>query len=156
IGGQTDSQAVQITAAVTGTRSINAMNALATLTTGADAATVAAVKEAGILTGIGTSRPTLQTAVTADLPIALAALGTAAGGYVASGTATSAADVDLSAYDPAAVGSSVAAGTFANPANSLAAALLLLGGQGIGAFRAAGLQTSQAAATRAYSITRNL
>ncbi|HYZ25170.1 MAG TPA: hypothetical protein VE690_23780, partial [Rhodopila sp.] len=61
ISGQTDSQAVQITAAVTGTRSINAMNALATLATGTDAATIAAVKEAGILSGLGTSRPSLST-----------------------------------------------------------------------------------------------
>ena len=76
---ETDSQAVQITANVTGTRSINAMNAL-TGTNVLDARspgltpTIAGiVQEAGIFTGfVGSTRPTLQTdgnftAVTGDI-----------------------------------------------------------------------------------------
>jgi hypothetical protein len=59
-----DSAAVQITANVTGTRSINAMNALSTqlADTDPDADTVSIVQQAGIFTGwSGASRPTLQT-----------------------------------------------------------------------------------------------
>ena len=57
-----DSPAVQITANVTGSRSINAMNALSTTPTGADADIASIVQQAGIFTGfVGTTRPTLQT-----------------------------------------------------------------------------------------------
>ena len=61
--GEIDSPAVQITADVTGTRSINAMNALVnTPTTTADANVAGIVQQAGIFTGFGgTARPSLQT-----------------------------------------------------------------------------------------------
>ena len=67
---ETDSQAVQITANVTGSRSINAMNALTGTTAlgdpaplaGADAAIADIVQAAGIFNGfVGSARPTLQT-----------------------------------------------------------------------------------------------
>ena len=58
----TDSAAVQITAEPTGVRSINALKALATPLSGADARIASIASEAGIYTGsTGTSRPTLQT-----------------------------------------------------------------------------------------------
>jgi hypothetical protein len=57
----TDSQAVQITASVTGTRSINALNALVGMPTDADAAVAEVVKEAAILSGFGAARPSVQT-----------------------------------------------------------------------------------------------
>ena len=57
-----DSPAVQITADVTGSRSINAMNALRTQPTGADADIASIVQQSGIFTGFGGSaRPTVQT-----------------------------------------------------------------------------------------------
>ena len=76
---ETDSQAVQITANVTGSRSINAMNALTGTNvldiplTGADAAIAGIVQGAGIFTGfVGSARPSLQAdgnfnAVTSDI-----------------------------------------------------------------------------------------
>ncbi len=58
----TDSTPVQITANVTGVRSINAMNALVTTPSGADGAIADIAGEASILTGFaGAGRPTLQT-----------------------------------------------------------------------------------------------
>jgi len=57
----TDSPAVQITASVTGTRSINAAGALLTQATGADANFVNTAQEASIFTGFGQTRPGLST-----------------------------------------------------------------------------------------------
>ena len=54
-----DSSAVQVTASVTGTRSINAVGALLTKPTSADAAFVNTAQEASIFTGFGTARPGL-------------------------------------------------------------------------------------------------
>jgi hypothetical protein len=59
---EVDSTAVQITADVTGSRSINAMNALRTQPTGADADIAGIVQQSGIFSGFGGSaRPTVQT-----------------------------------------------------------------------------------------------
>jgi hypothetical protein len=59
---EVDSTAMQITANVTGSRSINAMNALRTQPTGADADIASVVQQSGIFTGFGGSaRPTVQT-----------------------------------------------------------------------------------------------
>ena len=57
-----DSPAIQITANVTGSRSINALNALVAPAPGADANMAEVVSETGIFTGLGAGRPTLQTA----------------------------------------------------------------------------------------------
>ena len=76
---ETDSQAVQITANITGSRSINAMNALTGTMSGRPARRALTpliagiVQGAGIFTGfVGSARPTLQTdgnftAVTGDI-----------------------------------------------------------------------------------------
>lgn len=56
-----DSPAVQITASVTGTRSINASGALLTRATGTDANFVNTAQEASIFTGFGQPRPSLST-----------------------------------------------------------------------------------------------
>jgi hypothetical protein len=71
---ETDSQAVQITADVSGGRSINAMNALVgnTVTgiTGADADVLNIAQGAVVFTGfVGSARPTLQTEMTPELPL---------------------------------------------------------------------------------------
>ena len=54
---EVDSPALQITASVTGTRSINAANALLTQPTGSDAAFIRTAQQAGIFTGFGAARP---------------------------------------------------------------------------------------------------
>lgn len=56
-----DSPAVQITANVTGVRSINAVGALLTRATGDDADFVNTAQEASIFTGLGKTRPGLRT-----------------------------------------------------------------------------------------------
>ena len=62
ISNEIDSPAVQITNSVTGTRSINAANALLTASTGTDAASIAIAQSANIFTGFnGATRPTLTT-----------------------------------------------------------------------------------------------
>ncbi|MBS0644508.1 MAG: hypothetical protein JSS43_31970 [Proteobacteria bacterium] len=152
VSGAVDSQALQISVTVTGTRSINAMNALATQSADADAGLIAVVKEANILTGTSASnRPSVQTEVSPVLPMAIAALATRTGNYMTSGAVGTAAPTDLSAYDPRAIGSSAATGTFANPANSLTASLLLLRDAAEGAFRSSGWTGSQSTAVKAYS-----
>ncbi len=57
-----DSPAVQITANITGTRSINAVGALLTQPTGSDASFVQVGQEATVFTGFGLPRPGLATA----------------------------------------------------------------------------------------------
>ena len=54
-----DSPAVQITANVTGTRSINAVGALLTQPTGSDAAFVGIAQQSNIFSGFGAARPSL-------------------------------------------------------------------------------------------------
>ena len=62
IANEVDSPAVQITASVTGTRSINGANALLTQPTGTDAAAIAIAQQASIFTGFnGAARPSLTT-----------------------------------------------------------------------------------------------
>jgi uncharacterized protein YunC (DUF1805 family) len=62
ISQEIDSPAVQITADVTGSRSINAMNALATAPSGADVNIASIVQQAGIFSGLaGSTRPGLRT-----------------------------------------------------------------------------------------------
>ena len=56
-----DSPAVQITATITGSRSINAVSALNTSTTGPDSDFIAVARQASILNGLGSARPTLGT-----------------------------------------------------------------------------------------------
>ena len=61
ISGEVDSPAVQITASVTGTHSLNAANALSGQPTGADAAAIEIAQQSGIFTGLnGAARPALS------------------------------------------------------------------------------------------------
>jgi acetolactate synthase regulatory subunit len=152
----TDSQAVQITAAVTGSRSINALNALTTTPSGADADIAAVVKEASILTGVGSGRPTLQTAVTPQPPMSLAALATAPGAYSSAGISPAGSDVDLSSYYTGSIGNSETAGIFTGSASPLLTALLLLGSNATGAFQSAGTPSRQTQAIKAYSFAQGL
>ncbi len=69
IANEVDSPAVQIDASVTGTRSINAANALLTPLTGTDTSEIEIAQSANIFTGFGgAARPTLNTVgnITAD------------------------------------------------------------------------------------------
>jgi acetolactate synthase regulatory subunit len=152
----TDSQAIHISASVTGARSINAMNALITAPSGADANVAAVVKEAGVLSGFGSGRPSLQTPLTPDPAVALSALATAIGAYSSAGQDQAGAAADLSAYYPRATGNSVSAGTFTDPGSSLATALLLLAGTATGAFQSAGNLSRQSEAIKAYNFAKAL
>ena len=57
----TDNPTVQITAGVTGTRSLNGIGALLTRATGSDANFINTAQEASIFTGFGQARPSLST-----------------------------------------------------------------------------------------------
>jgi hypothetical protein len=160
---EADSQAVQVTADVTGSRSINAMNALMPTNvlgdplTGADASIADIVRGAGIFGGFaGSVRPTLQTGVTADPPIAPSALADAPGAYRSAGLNLTDSEIDLSPFYSTALGNSVSPGTLASNSGTLAAALLLLDGATTAAFRTAGDFTALAQAIRAYTIAKNL
>jgi hypothetical protein len=61
VANPVDSQPVQVTASVTGTRSLNALTALAMPPTDTDANAAAIAREAQILTGTGSGRPTVNT-----------------------------------------------------------------------------------------------
>jgi hypothetical protein len=150
-----DSPAVQITADVTGRRSINAMNALSTTPTGADVEIASIVQQAGIFSGfVGTTRSTLQTALTPEPPMSLSVLADTTGTYQSAGLQPSNSEIDLSSFYSAAIGSSFSPGIFANPNGALATALLLLGGAATGAFQTADNLTAQAQAIRAYNTTK--
>jgi hypothetical protein len=147
----TDSQAVQIAANVTGIRSINAMNALTTTPTDADTDIVAVVKEAGILTGVGSGRPSVQTALTPG-PASTPTSASAIGAYSATGADASVPSVDLSPYYPGTIAGSVSPGRFIDPTSSLMIALILLDTDGIGAFQSAGTPNRQSEAIKAYTV----
>ena len=156
--GEIDSPAVQITADVTGSRSINAMNALVnTPTTTADANVAAIVQQAGIFTGFGgAARPTLQTVLTPDPPLPLTTAGQDAGAYDIAGLSEAATLIDLAALYPGAIGGSNSPGVMAAPGGSVAAALLLLDGDATGSFQTADDPAAQAVAIKAYNTTEAL
>ncbi len=68
LANEVDSPAVQITASVTGTRSINAASALLTQPTGSDAAFVGIAQSSTIFSGYGAARPTIHGIGDLDLP----------------------------------------------------------------------------------------
>ncbi len=156
--GEIDSPAVQITADVTGSRSINAMNALVnTPTTTADANVAGVVQQAGIFTGFGgTARPTWQTVLTPDPPLPLTTAGQATGAYNMAGLSEAATLLDLAALYPDAIGGSDSPGVMAAPGGSVAAALLLLDGNATGSFQTADDPSAQAVAIKAYNTTQAL
>ncbi len=154
-----DSPAVQIAANVTGTRSINAMNALATqlAATDPDADIASIAQQAGIFTGwSGAAQPTLQTALAVEPPVTLGALEATAGAYQSAGSNTSQPATDLSSFYPTAIASAESPGNFASPGGPVATALLLLGGVAVGAFQTVDDLTAQALAIRAYNTTKTL
>jgi hypothetical protein len=152
----TDSQAMQITASVTGTRSINAMNALTTKDAGTDADIVSVVKEAGILTGIGAGRPTMQTSIAPDFVMPLSTLATSAGAFTATGGPAPTSPVDPALFNSTTTGGAVTTGVFSGATSPLMSALLLLGGQATGAFKVAGSSTGLSQAIAAYTIAKGL
>ena len=154
-----DSPAVQITANVTGSRSINAMNALSTQLqpNDADANIASIVQQAGIFTGfVGSTRPTLQTDLTQEPPVSLSALEVSNGAYTSTGVNTAGSETDLQLLYAGAIGGSVSPGFFASPGGALATALLLLGGTATGAFQTADNSTALAQAIRAYNTSKSL
>jgi predicted RNA binding protein YcfA (HicA-like mRNA interferase family) len=155
LSGVVDSSAVQIIANVaTGSRSINAMKALITTPSGADANVVGIVQQAGILTGSGASaRPTLQTQIRPQPSVSRSALSTGIGAYNTAGSTTAGSPTDLSSFDPTATGTSMSPGTFLNIGGSLAVALLLLDHTATGAFQTANRLITQSQAIKAYNTT---
>ncbi len=157
--GEIDSPAVQIIASVTGTRSINAMNALSTqlAATDPDANIVSIAQQAGIFTGwSGASQPILQTALTPEPPVSLAALEETVGTYQSAGSNMSQPTTDLSSFYPTAIASAESPGNFTSPGGPVATALLLLDGAAVGAFQTVDDLAAQAQAIRAYSATKTL
>jgi hypothetical protein len=155
-----DSPAVQITANVTGSRSINAMNALSTQLSeiDPDASTVSIAQQAGILTGwSGATRPTLQTALNPDPPLPISDLQNTDGAYRSAGVDPASSDTtDLSAFYAASIGNEVSPGLFTSPGGTLETALLLLDGEATGAFQTAGDLTLSEQAIKAYNATASL
>lgn len=147
-----DSPAVQITADVSGTRSVNAMAALTTVPVDANANVVSLVKEAAILAGgFGTARPTLGSVLSTEPALSPAELSEAVGAYSSTGPAQTAA-TDIASLYPEAVGNSSVPGVFANPGGPVAMALLLLDIDATGAFRTGNNLAAQSVAIRAYNL----
>jgi hypothetical protein len=133
------------------------MNALTAIPIGADEAVAAVVKEAGILVGLGSGRPILQTQVAPPTPpLTLSALAAVEGAYATAGLISGGSDVDLSSFYPSAIGSSISTGSFSSPGSSLLTSLLLLGGSATGAFRTAGSIGGSSAAIEAYTLLQGL
>ena len=149
-----DSPAVQITANVTGSRSINVLNALATPLADAETAVGNVVSEAGIFTGLGTGRPTMQSSLTPEPPISPSALAGLVGAYTQAGTAQ--AGLDMSQSYPGGIGGFASPGSFTDAGSAALVALLMLGGSAIGAFQTAGNITQQTTAIAAYNLVRGL
>jgi hypothetical protein len=152
---EVDSAAVQITADITGSRSINAMNAPSTLPTGADADIASIVQQTGIFTGfVGSTRPTLQTVVTPEPPSSLTDLENTPGAFSLAGSTQAGSETDLASFYAAAIASSVSPGFLASLGGSLAVALLLLNGAATGAFRTGDNLTAQTIAIKTYNTAK--
>jgi hypothetical protein len=149
-----DSPAVQITADVTGTRSMNAMNALRTVPSGADFNAINIVKEAAILTGgFGSAQPTLQSVVTSEPTLSPTVLSKAIGAYNSAGPTVVGSATNLSSFYQEAPGSSGSPGVFSDPSGPVALALLLLDEDAPGAFRTANNLAAQSVAIKAYDTS---
>ena len=156
LSGEIDSPAVQIVASITGTRSINAVNALSTSLseTDPDVASVSIAKQAGILTGwTGASRPSLQTALQPDPSLPIEDLQDGNGAYRSAGDGASSSEIDLSSFYASATGSAFSPASFVTPGESLAMALLLLNPDATGAFQTTGDLARQVQAISAYLTT---
>ncbi len=128
-----DSPAVQITASVTGTRSLNAANALLTQSKGADAAAIAIAQQASIFTGFnGAARPTLNSVGNlAFSPNSLDGANPVVGGFQSTVPITAySANLDKGGNG---IGASTRTGlTTADQAAAQASLLLALGGSEVG------------------------
>jgi hypothetical protein len=132
----TDSPALEITARVTGTRSINALAALRTedaVESGFDRI----LRDAAVYGG--TSAPALSATIRPDRPaIPAQALAAAVGAYRATGAAQAVTSLDLAGLFGGVVGSSHAAGAGSAQLTELSSLLALLGGGTVGGVRSAG------------------
>jgi hypothetical protein len=154
---EVDSAAVQITASVSDRRSINAMNALATVPSAQDADFVGIVQQAGIFTGfVGTGRASVQTSVVREPGLSLAALETITGAFRSAGGNQVGTETDLSPLYASAIGSMASPGALSDPGDANAAALLLLDRAATGAFRTSGSVSTQVLAIKAYNTAKGL
>ena len=149
-----DSPAVQITAAVTGSRSINAAIALNATTNGTDAAFIDIARKAGILNGLGAARPTLGTVGGYfATPDSAALFGSLLDTFQSSDTASAGA-LDIETGFVGATGQSQSSSASADPAAT--AITYALQSFEIGGFQSAGstapLQRFAAAAYKASSL----
>jgi hypothetical protein len=148
----TDSPAMQITATAAATGSINAMNAMVDPPAGSDASTARIASEANILTGlVGSGRPTLQTTLLPEPPVAQADLPGLQGAYSTAGAMQSGSELDLSTYYSGATSGYESPGVFASINTAVTAALLLLGGTASGAFQTADDLAATSQAIKAYT-----
>ena len=149
-----DSPAVQITATVAASRSINVLNALTTPLADSAAAFAEVVTEAGIFTGFGQGRPTMRSELTAQPAVALEALASLTGAYITAGAAQAAGD--LSQLYPGETAGYTVPGSYTDAGSAALAALQMLGGSAVGAYRTAGGLAMQIAALQAYNIASAL
>lgn len=148
----TDSPAMQITAAAAATGSINAMNAMVEPPTGSDASTARIASEANILTGLASSgRPTMQTTLLPEPPVAQQDLPALPGAYSTAGAMQAGSEFDLSPYYFGATSGYQSPGVFASVNSSAIAALLLLGGTATGAFQTADDRAATSQVIKAYT-----
>jgi hypothetical protein len=153
----TDSPAIQITATAAQIGSINAMNAMVNPPTGSEAATAAIASEANILTGLmGSGRPTLQTTLLSEPPVALTDLSGLQGAYNTAGSMQSGTELDLSQYYPDAISGYATPGVFASVNAAAIAALLLFSGSATGSFQVADDFAAASQAIKAYRAVSGL
>jgi hypothetical protein len=145
-----DSQAVQITARVTGTRSINAAEALRTEAGADEAAYLQVVKDSMLHAPLGSAtRPSLTSVGQPDAPpIDLQDLAALTGAFQSAGAAAASAGHDLRSLYPGALGSSVTASPSTN--RNLAALLMLLGVSEVGGRETTGNKAQHLFAAQAY------
>jgi hypothetical protein len=147
-GGLVDSPAVQITASVTGTRSLNAIPALQTQPDAQDQAYISLAQEASIFTGTGGSnRPAVETILGTDPPQQPAP--TAVGAFQETGSSSvTGGSYDANAFDPSGIGGFEQTGTLAGAALNLYD--LLFPQDGIGGSITVGNTNLQTVAINAY------
>jgi hypothetical protein len=125
--------------------------------TGSEAATAAIASEANILTGLmGSGRPTLQTTLLPEPPVALTDLSGLQGAYNTAGSMQSGTELDLSQYYPDAISGYATPGVFASVNAAAIAALLLFSGSATGSFQVADDFAAASQAIKAYRAVSGL
>jgi hypothetical protein len=146
-GGLVDSPAVQITASVTGTRSLNAIPALQTEPDAQDQAYISLAQEASIFTGTGSNRPNVETILGTDPPQQPDP--TAVGAFQETGASSvTGGSYDANAFDPSGIGGFEQTGTLADAALNLYD--LLFPQDGIGGSITVGNTNLQSVAINSY------